>query len=58
MKNEIIPNDGIFCYYFYFMQERSCGEFEAIAMGFGGLMEKEIPQAIALFKQAWDAALV
>ena len=42
----------------YFMQERSCGEFEAIAMGFGGLMEKEIPQAIALFKQAWDAALV
>ena len=22
MKNEIIPNDGIFCYYFYFMQER------------------------------------
>lgn len=41
----------------YFMQERSCGVFEAIAMGFGGIRDDEIPHAIALFKKAWDDAL-
>lgn len=42
----------------YLAKERCGGEFEAVRMGFGGLSEKEIIEAIEIFSEVWEKAII
>jgi len=48
-KNRIKP---------YFAKERAEGEWDAIHMGFGGIKESEIEDAIDLFSKVWKQCIL